>query len=221
MLKVPDRYMHGRDLDFEDLANCIRLTHKYTMHDIYEDSMGYLKKIFPEDFETWEAHASHWQNHPHTDAIVAVGLANLTDTPSILPIALYLCCQLQGSYLFAGRTRTDGAVDRLSTDDLIRCFDAKAKFSSAVFRFIPRIFGPLSNPACTALTNECETELENLHQLAIDETPWDESDILTTWGTNFNDTDSPICQSCTANFRQRDADIREHIWSDLSGILGL
>ncbi|EPT02348.1 hypothetical protein FOMPIDRAFT_29038, partial [Fomitopsis schrenkii] len=113
------QYMHGRDLDFEDLANCIRLTHKYRMQDIYEALMGELKKIFPEDFATWEEHASRWLDYPHTDAIVAVGLAHLTDTPSILPISLYLCCQLEGAALIGGRARVDGAVDNLSMDDLI------------------------------------------------------------------------------------------------------
>lgn len=211
--------MHGRDLDFEDLANCIRLTHKYRMQDIYEALMGELKKIFPEDFATWEEHASRWLDYPHTDAIVAVGLAHLTDTPSILPISLYLCCQLEGAALIGGRARVDGAVDNLSMDDLIRCFEAKAKFCSQTFQLIPTVFGPLSNAECTAPTNKCETRLDSLHHAAMSGTSWGDADVLTTWCRLYQGFDNPLCQSCTARFRQRDKETREQIWLELSTIL--
>ena len=192
------------------------------MNGIYEDFMGELKKIFPEDFETWEVHASlHWLTHLHTDAIVAVGLARLTNTPSILPIALYLCCQLEGAYLLGGRQRVDGKIDLLSSEDFVRCFDAKAKLCSRAFQLMPLVFGPLSNTKCMAPTNDCEIRLESLLRGAIEAAALDDADILSTRCRHYKASDKPLCNSCTAIFVQREKDIRKMVWAELPSMLRL
>ena len=216
------RYMHGRDLEFDDLVNCIRFAHKYQMIDIYEDLMGELKKMFPEDFEAWETHASlYWEIHDHSDAIVAVGLAVFTNTPSILPIALYLCCQLEGAHLLAGRMRNDHTVDSLGGADFVRCYDAKAKLCSRAFQVIPHVYGSLSNIRCTAPTQRCETVLETLHRSAIDGAALDDADILSSWLRHSRGSDSPLCPSCDNAFREREREIRKQVWAELPIILRL
>ena len=49
-----------------------------------------------------------------------MNLARLTDTPSVLPTALYVCCSLEGRVLDGWR-RPDGSVEYLSHADLKRC----------------------------------------------------------------------------------------------------
>ncbi|KAH9910894.1 uncharacterized protein B0H18DRAFT_831049, partial [Fomitopsis serialis] len=88
MLLGGRQYMRRVKFEFDDVANCMRLAHKYGIQDLVEDSLEELKRYFPEDFESWEKSLVCDQL---TKAITAVNLARLTNSLSILPAALYRC----------------------------------------------------------------------------------------------------------------------------------
>ncbi|KAH9910893.1 uncharacterized protein B0H18DRAFT_836473, partial [Fomitopsis serialis] len=121
-------YMRRTDLEFDDMANCIRLAHKYDIPDLLEDALEKLEGYYPEsDPDSWDTVCG---DGPSTRAIVALNLAHLTDTPSIFPAAMYDCCNLDGQTILAGRIHSDGAADFLSPVDLARCIDGKARLCS-------------------------------------------------------------------------------------------
>ncbi|KAI1795299.1 hypothetical protein LXA43DRAFT_1090948 [Ganoderma leucocontextum] len=70
--------------------------------------------------------------------IGAVNLARLTDTPLMLPLALYRCCYLGGK-LLDGWTREDGTVEYLSPEDVKRCFNARIVLSRREVLLVSRL----------------------------------------------------------------------------------
>lgn len=63
------------------------------------------------------------ENQSPNYAIGAVNIARLTDTPEILPLALYMCYRQRGGVLDGWR-REDGTVEYLDMADLRRCLNA-------------------------------------------------------------------------------------------------
>lgn len=92
-------------------------------------------------------------------AILAVNLAHITNTPSILPSALYVCCQLDADVLLRGRVRRDGVVDTLSHEDLVRCIRGKAMLCTRSVQVCLDVFAPLKNPGCTSKDNRCKSSI--------------------------------------------------------------
>lgn len=116
--------MHRLQYSFDDIINCIRLAHKYNIQDVLEDSLQELKRYFPVDLTSWKNRPPIL---PRAKAILAVNIARLTDTPTILPAALYDCSQLSGDQLIHGVQRADGSTETLSPEDLLRCFNGKMR----------------------------------------------------------------------------------------------
>ncbi|KAM5539617.1 hypothetical protein V8D89_006726 [Ganoderma adspersum] len=83
------------------------------------------------------------------DAISVVNLAHLTETRSLLPLALYACAYVDNALLFDGWTREDGTVERLADADLRRCLDA-------------HLFGVAAHERCRS-PGLCEAAMRELH----------------------------------------------------------
>ena len=111
----------GPTVDIDFIAAIIRLDHKYELKGLYEQAIGYLTKFYTTSFEAWDdgSNALEWRPEPE-DAIVAVNLARLTNTPSILPTALYVCVMI-GPDVAMGVERADGTREHLSYEDLRLC----------------------------------------------------------------------------------------------------
>ena len=82
-------YDHAKDLELDRLSYRIRLAHKYDMKDLLQISVYQSKVLYPSVVFRW----TDIENaHPYsTRAIAAVNLARLTETPFLLPSALYVC----------------------------------------------------------------------------------------------------------------------------------
>ena len=107
-------------MEFAELAALVRMSHKYHVEDVHARAMQHLKLYFTNDLTTWDAAGADGNLFLHItppDAIAAVNLARLTHADSVLPTALYLCCQLDGE-LAAGVERPDGTTERLEQRDL-------------------------------------------------------------------------------------------------------
>ncbi|KAH9910838.1 uncharacterized protein B0H18DRAFT_405977 [Fomitopsis serialis] len=96
------RYMLENDAELDCLSYRIRLAQKYGIGDLLEESIWQLKKHYPTTFSEW----TDVQRHYSPRAITAVNLARLTNTPSILPSASYVCCQLPNHDLLDGASLT-------------------------------------------------------------------------------------------------------------------
>ncbi|KAH9932309.1 uncharacterized protein B0H18DRAFT_987525 [Fomitopsis serialis] len=122
------RYVPEDDGELDHLSYRIRLSHKYGIEYLLKESIQQLQALFPTRFDDW-ADLNPSGPYSALRAITAVNLARLTDTPSILPSAIYACCQLLDQVLLEGATHLDGTIETLGRGDLIKCMKAKVKFT--------------------------------------------------------------------------------------------
>ncbi|KAI0640940.1 hypothetical protein C8Q79DRAFT_920317 [Trametes meyenii] len=108
-------------VQFDHIAALVRLSHKYQMDEILEDSLSYITDYYTMDYQGWLKRDQKPLKVKPSQAIEAVLIARLTQTYTILPPALLQCCFL-GQELFRGYTREDGTVAKLLPEDLERCF---------------------------------------------------------------------------------------------------
>ncbi|EMD41182.1 hypothetical protein CERSUDRAFT_111734 [Gelatoporia subvermispora B] len=103
---------------FKEVVALARLSHKYDVEDLQKASEAQLKSMFPTRYEDWE---SMKLSLSLEDAIQAINLAHLTNTPSILPLAMYRCCKFPlESIPHIPPDKANTAA--LSSSDRERCF---------------------------------------------------------------------------------------------------
>ena len=110
------------------MSALVRLAHKYHIQPVQDQAIAALRLFdFTDDFDTYFTGVANNTRSLMTKdahAIGAVNIARLTDTPSMLPFALYHCAYLGGA-LLEGWKRRDGTVEQLSHADLQRCIDGR------------------------------------------------------------------------------------------------
>ncbi len=123
---------------FETISACIRLGHKYDMAHIEKEALDYLKVLFPSALShptiPWPPNGFHLSS-----AIGVINLARLTGEHSLLPLALYRCCQLDAN-ITQGFIYSDGYREMLSSEDLGRCFVARSRLTQETYRLYTRSF---------------------------------------------------------------------------------
>lgn len=220
------RYIRRRAFSFEEVANCIRLAHKYGFQEILEDSMGELTDWFPADFDSWDSAPGCDST---LDPIVAVNLARLTNNMSVLAIALYLCCQIDVKDLVRGRVRSGNVVDTLSDDDFVRCMHGKALLCTRKVQMVQDVFAHVENPACTRGPRWCNASLDNIMAEQTRCVEEGDADVLAPWNDIIRShrrrckpmPKSPLCSPCVAFVIDRETKIRAELWSDLPYLFGL
>lgn len=217
--------MRRFSFEFDDVANCIRLAHKYNIPDVLADALEELKESFPDTLRDIA---------PSMDAIVAVNLARLTDTLAMLPMLLYECCRLPGDTLVAGRMRPCGLIDHLSPGDLALCFDAKGRLCARTLTLISKLFVS-SNLLSDQFNLKCATPKICRASVFSLRAKWTEqalsgcSDLLRDWGRIIKNRNhklspkpsDPLCKSCILTLREKADALRAQAHLDLPAILGL
>ena len=118
---------------FEVLASLIRMGYKYALQDILDHALSRLKKFYTDDLAVWKDRASRERYVTATDddALTAVALARLTNTPSLLPTALLVCTKIATDYW----EDTDGSVvpriAALPVSDQLQLTAAKASLTES------------------------------------------------------------------------------------------
>ncbi|PIL26489.1 hypothetical protein GSI_12247 [Ganoderma sinense ZZ0214-1] len=128
---------------FETISAVIRLADKYHIQSVQDHALRALQRYhFTSNFDAFSGPPDLVIAVKPIHAIGAVNLARLTNTPRMLPLALYQCCRLDNEALLAGWTRADGTVEHLTPEDFERCSAARARPSSrSTPRFTPRLSG--------------------------------------------------------------------------------
>ena len=128
--------MPNQRVPFAMVAALIRLGHKYAIDDLVSSALARLTRCFPTDFDAYcasiTAGGSRTLACSPKDAIAAVNLARLLgdEACTILPSALYTCCQLDADTLTRGVVREDGEIEALSDADVELCIDARARLAA-------------------------------------------------------------------------------------------
>ncbi|TFY62998.1 hypothetical protein EVJ58_g3505 [Rhodofomes roseus] len=203
------KYIQKNDIELHLLSYRIRLSHKYGIQDVLNESIQQLKALIPTDLARWLAMGRHYSAR----AITAVNLARLTSTKLVIITALYMCCQLPNHVLLEGAAHPDGTTDELSRDDLLQCLDAKAVLTHTYAHGIYSqtsivVQGCRSHASCgRALDSIRYTAAKRLTMDIID--TWDE--LLDKYDrTKVGDAALvSLCQCCMVNLRQR-------VWAHVS-----
>jgi len=220
------RLLDGTRIDFATTDALVRLGRKYQIDNLYNDALGVLKTFLDNQYASWYEKPRYleWSRYG-LDPIAAVNLARLTDTSSVLPIAMYLCCQLRTEDLLRGTTHPDGSAQQLSLDDLRRCVDARVFLTRAKDGALERIFDLSLSKDCADLS-ACRERLE--YRMAIykkrvtDETagwnvagPWLPYVWLKNCSSEKGYGEPPLCAHCMALLESQHRAECAKIWEDL------
>ena len=146
----------------------VRLAHKYHIQSVLDQAIRALQEYpLTHYFNDLFPAPKHHIAIEGSQYIGAVTLARLTDTPLLLPYALYQCSLLGGS-LLDGWKREDGTIERLCTADIQRCFDGRITIGQQQSLFIHLLFTPIPPGRCTDL-GRCAVYLESmaLHSVSL------------------------------------------------------
>ncbi|PIL26457.1 hypothetical protein GSI_12215 [Ganoderma sinense ZZ0214-1] len=222
-------YHRGKDdpdVSFHEVSAVIRLTHKYHIEGLLRQALSSLQEIFTTSFKIWEDDS---RRHPisieHDSAYIAVvGLARLTDTPSLLPLALYKCCSLRGA-IVDGWEREDGTVEYLPPEDLKRCINARDSFAKEAFSLVSAIFDPAPSKRCKTFST-CKRVLRKVFREILDHKEVAEPGVLNPWNVFIRDCASlededRCCSLCEGKLLERDTRERERIWNRLPEIFDI
>ncbi|PIL26553.1 hypothetical protein GSI_12311 [Ganoderma sinense ZZ0214-1] len=211
-------------LAFEEVAAQARLSHKYHIPDVEEQALDLLRERYTHSFDEWTTgKKSESISADRVHAIGAVNIARLTDATSMLPSALYTCCNL-GPDLLSGWKREDGRVEHLSVDDLKICFAARETLCKEGAQIFFKIFHDqpsaecLSGDKCRAALGEMTKALVKCSlSLAI------ECSVLQSWKTiiTIKAASHGVCVRCKKELLARDRKARMEVWDKLPGIFGV
>lgn len=187
-----------------------------------------MKHYFPENFNSWDVRLLC--DVPSRAIEEAVNLARLTGTPSILRAALYSCCQLNGHELLLGHSRADGVVETLSSEDLSRCINGKAKLCTRLTRHVCDVFDDaLLSKRCKREKHQRQTVIFGLKvDLLEGGLQYGRADVLSSGipyiiAHNKKGTISgSACSSCinTLSFKQEKG-LCHSLWEELPELLEL
>ncbi|KAH9932275.1 uncharacterized protein B0H18DRAFT_987382 [Fomitopsis serialis] len=210
------RYIPEDDLQLNNLAYRIRLAHKYGAENLLRVSIQELQKLYPAGLvSSGLATQDHWTPR----AIIAVNLADLTNTPSILPSALYACCQLPDDKALLGASLSDGTLETLSKDNLLRRSNGRVKLAFKQALVIHELFVHRfsDSEGCTT-ARVCRGTIRDMREEAIERIDGDEVNVLSSWDAFLEDYDpfddlngdAPRrpCSHCLDDLHERETEMR-------------
>ncbi len=222
---IPTDVDVGSEDEYKKLSALIVLADKYQLESIAQQAVECLKAAFTKSFEQWDTRpeADGLQTkedcEPCTDhrlrAIDAVHLARITDTPSVLPLALYHCALL-GDRVTEGWTHQDGTVQQLAPEDLARAAGGYKYLCEQRAGFLASLFSATPSAECRTRIL-CGGLLQFLEEkgAVVYETPalLDRPDRWTSR--------TPLCRPCTRELEEREKGERRELWKKLPEIFRL
>ncbi|KAI0370990.1 hypothetical protein BV20DRAFT_966098 [Pilatotrama ljubarskyi] len=212
------------DPTYNAVSACVRLGHKYEVDHVVQRSLDYLKKHFVESFETWPRIDP--PRPPAFQGIHCIGVVNIarmTNTDVLLPAALMGCCMLDGAELVNGLTREDGTVEKLSMEDLGRCFIGRANLMQANTLATLNLFNQTLSEGCTRRDVCGPVFLRMLDELRNHERVVCTLDWFKYWSDYMDgrDDDRRICAPCYKMLQEREKQQHREIWKRLPELMGV
>ena len=185
-------------------------------------SLAYLKKHFVESFDTWARIDP--PRPPAFEAIHSIGVVNLarmTNTPSLLPTALMSCCMLKPSELVNGFAREDGTPEKLSQEDIGRCFLGRANLMQANTLATLGLFTQTLSDGCTRRDVCAPVFLKLIDELRNNERVVCTLEWYKYWSDYIDgrDDDRRICAPCYKMLQEREKVAHRDIWRRLPELM--
>ncbi|OCH84256.1 hypothetical protein OBBRIDRAFT_741863 [Obba rivulosa] len=197
----------------------VRIGHKYEMNFLRDQALKHLKQVFTDrfpDFDNVEDHLCAFSVEARIyDAIAAVNLSRLTGEISMLPFALYVCCQLHDELVHG--CEEGGLLEKLAPEDIVRCVTGKTKLAQANAAAFFRTFlwGEYYSLCCK---DNCEQAFHEIitHLGQDSDNHVADSTPLEAWSfaiTNYYRT--KLCTTCLRRLREKERFERVRIWDSL------
>ena len=189
------------------------------MTTILHHAVAFLKSYYTDDFDIWQKRSGKLVPPGFEDAHVVgvVNLAHFVGEPSILPTAILACCMLED--IAVGFDREDGTRERLSYDDISRCWIARRRLAEIGMAVTAKIS---TSPRCE---KECRHLMQvNAKSYIIPKTPSPAMDdpfrprveIYNHYTQNYE----PLCQPCEDSSRPGQLKESRTNWSSLPALTG-
>lgn len=193
------------------------MAHKYEMHRILDHALSRLQSFFTDDAGQWRDAYKKGSNRSIKllvdDAVIAVNLAHLTQTFSVLPTALYMCCQLPSSTIVSGVIRNAcGPIEKLSDNDVVRCMDARVDLARFNLLSTFQIWNPRVSHLCTD-TARCSATLEHQTHAIREGSPRYQYSLSATIREVIGDV--CVCAACEEMLQKRLERLQRRHWADL------
>lgn len=205
------------DYSFDQISALIRLGHKYQIEDVQHQALAVLQTAFPSTFKEFSnRNVSSLFGAPpvrrKSSGIEAIHLAQLTETPALLPTAFYACALLDEAVV-DGHHREDGTVQYLSVEDLRRFIRGYGQVKLRVPHSMAHIFNLKPDTQCTS-PNTCCVALHTARAEAggIILRRW--SGAIDRWG----ERPGSYCKACANMLKARVLEEQKDLWRDLPAI---
>ena len=205
---------------FEQVFAVTTLAHKYHMESIESQGLAVVKSHFSTKLDAWYERPL-FRDYSHIQAIGAINLARLTNTPSILPSAFYACTNFLG-IVMNGWKRADGAVERLSEDDLqlvIKGRDALVRWGTVELLQIvthERSTRCVNRAECDASVRDDTARVLRTEMLEL------ERSFNFEEGKTLVEAMAPLmCRACWRHMSSSVEKRLQEMWKDLPTIMGV
>ncbi|KAI1795327.1 hypothetical protein LXA43DRAFT_1058487 [Ganoderma leucocontextum] len=201
---------------FDEVSAVIRLAHKYNIGSIQDQALRALQEYhFTSDFAIVLGAPNCQISADPIHAIGAVNLARLTDTPLMLPLALYRCCYLDHSTLLHGWKRADGNIEYLAPMDRKCCSHARTKLILLHGLLLIRLLQ--QTPGSGSGSPDFRGYLPHPTERAVS------MDVIWGWAKLLEELAKAhkLCDTCMTELLRRGRVGCKQIWDELPEIFGI
>lgn len=208
------------------LAAVVQLSHKYQIDHLLAQGLSLLMEQYTDDFEEW---IKPDRTLPiaalDIHAIVAINIAHVTKTPSIMPLA-FLAVSRTGADVLRGCLRDGQWAEGLCLPDVDRVINGRAAWAEASSKALARIFAPDVSMGCVDSRRCLKLLAAKASRLdLLMDRMWASASVL-TWADEFGDsadvfTGSKLCDSCRDMIDARELEERKMLWNTLPAMFDL
>ncbi|KAI0713880.1 hypothetical protein C8Q76DRAFT_620707 [Earliella scabrosa] len=149
-------------VEFSTVTALVKLGHKYAIPDVLDDALSRFKQYYPNNITSYHLGRGSLRSdviiaRPQ-DAITAIHLARLTNTPSILPAAFLVCTTLGEELFKAAADPTSG----LAAEDLMRIVNGKVALARETGKSVVAVFKALAECESQCPSGRCADSLSYL-----------------------------------------------------------
>ena len=202
--------------------------HKYAIPSVLTHALSRLKRYYTSDFKVWNdpAERARYVDASPLDAMCVIQLALLTDTPSLLPTAYLICCDVL-DYTYTSPDEVAGQlVIRDFPDQNLLCVMSghTQLLQAAAARVLPLVSaiatGTCPCPSRCALHGISLLRSRHLDRSVFKKLNHDGAlGPLDAWFLEH--PTGRLCSACDANVRHVDVLCRARVWSRLPDAFGL
>ncbi|KAH9835450.1 uncharacterized protein C8Q71DRAFT_710329 [Rhodofomes roseus] len=234
---------HGQ-VEFDVVAALVRMAHKYQISYLCDETLSTIKELYVEGFLDFIA-CKPRSVHPRLtykveDAFQVVQLAHLTNTPSLLPAALYLCCTSE-PFCNLSKNLQCFLADRgssqfpylkyLTEEDIFRCLSVLPRLVQVKLWMFGTIFSGISpdcveNAMCKAVWSSVTHDKFFDGTMHSPDGPIDTNCLETIADDVMRSTllsldGFTFCYQCSNRCGEREDEARDTVWHEMPTYFGL